>query len=83
MLEELLVVAKRRRDFHPAHVAGREAVEKRLLLVDRVAKPAGDEIGQAHADRVAVRRLGERQGRDDVDHRLREVLAVADSRGSR
>ena len=29
-------------------------VEKRLLFVDRVAQATGDEVGQAHADRVAL-----------------------------
>ncbi len=69
LLEQLLVVAERDRDFDSIHVTRREAVEKRLLLVDGVAEPTCDEIGQADADRVAVRSFGERQGGDQHESR--------------
>ena len=58
-------------------MTGGEGVDEGFLLVDRAAKPTGDEVGQAHADRIALRALGQRQGSDDVDYGAGEVFAVA------
>src|SRR3981081_3332779 len=53
-----------------------ECIEEGFLLVDRVTETAGDEVGQAHTDGVAVRALCQREGGDDMDYGGGEVFAV-------
>ena len=82
LFDQLGIIVKGTRDGHSLHVPRSESIDKSFLFIDRISEAAGDKIGQAYSEGVALCLLGQAKRRDDFDFRKGEVLEAVNSSSS-
>ena len=77
--DQVGIIVQGTRDGHSLHIPRSESIDKSFLFIDRFSEAAGNQVGQADTEGVALRPLGQAKRRDDFDFGKGKVFKAVNS----